>query len=60
VKKDDPLLNPTMTVRQAAEVLDLGLNQTYAAVERGEIPSVRFKDRIVIPTGRFKREILGE
>jgi len=49
-----------MTVRQAAEVLDLGLNQTYAAVERGEIPSVRFKDRIVIPTGRFKREILGE
>ena len=37
------------SVQEAARVLGLSRNKTYEAVMRGEIPSVRFGRRILIP-----------
>jgi excisionase family DNA binding protein len=39
----------TLTVEEAAKVLGIGRNKAYEAVQTGEIPSLRFGNRIVIP-----------
>jgi excisionase family DNA binding protein len=39
----------TMTVEEAGEALGLGRNKAYEAVSKGEIPSIRFGKRIVVP-----------
>jgi excisionase family DNA binding protein len=37
-------------VSRAGEVVGLSRNAAYAAVQRGELPSLRFGRRIVVPT----------
>jgi excisionase family DNA binding protein len=49
----DPNTEPTITVDRAAAILSLGRRTAYAAVERGEIPSIRIGRRIVVPSARF-------
>jgi excisionase family DNA binding protein len=49
----------TLTVQEAAEVLGIGKNTAYAAVGRGEIPSVRFGKKIVIPRDGIE-QLLGQ
>lgn len=45
---------PTLPVwPDTAKILGLSRGQTYAAVERGEIPSLRFGHRIVVPTAKL-------
>lgn len=51
----DPLAGPTTTVQVAGKLLGLARNQAYEAVRRGEIPSLRFGGRIVVPTAPLKR-----
>ena len=50
----EPLDRRTFTVREAAQVLGIGRDATYAAVQAGTIPSIRVGRRIVIP-----REAIG-
>jgi excisionase family DNA binding protein len=50
----EPLHRRTFTVREAAQVLGIGRDATYAAVQAGTIPSIRVGRRIVIP-----REAIG-
>jgi excisionase family DNA binding protein len=50
----EPLDRRTFTVREAARVLGIGRDATYAAVQAGTIPSIRVGRRIVIP-----REAIG-
>ena len=45
---------PWLTVTEAAQVLHLGRNTDYAAVKRGELPSVRFGGRILVPVGKLR------
>ena len=49
----------TMTVREAAEALGVGLNQAYGAADRGEIPSIRIGGRILIPRSALARLLEG-
>ncbi len=42
----DPL---TLQVREAAKLLGIGRNGAYEAIARGEIPALRFGNRIVVP-----------
>ena len=50
----EPLGRRTFTVREAAQVLGIGRDATYAAVQAGTIPSIRVGRRVVIP-----REAIG-
>lgn len=47
-----------LTVKEVAKQLGLGINQTYAACERGQIPSIRFGRRWVIPKPAFEKWLL--
>lgn len=46
---------PTLTVKEAAELLGIGRNTAYEAVKRGEIPSIRIGSRVVVPRAAFER-----
>ena len=48
-----------LTVSQAARILNIGRNTAYEAVKRGELPSIRFAGRILVPVGEL-RVMLGE
>ena len=50
----------TYTVRETAEILRKGINQTYEAIHAGQIPSVKIGGRYYVPIKRFEREVLGE
>lgn len=50
---------PILTVSEAAELLRLSRSFTYELVARGELPSVRFGRRIVIPRVAIERMLDG-
>jgi Helix-turn-helix domain len=49
------LLGPTTTVPVAGKLLGLSRNKAYEAAARGEIPTLKFGKRIVVPTMPLKR-----
>jgi excisionase family DNA binding protein len=54
----NPQEKPTLTVEQAGEFLGLGRSSAYLAVERGELPVLRFGRALRVPTARL-RVLLG-
>lgn len=44
-----------LTVKDVAEQLGIGINQAYSACERGQIPTVRFGRRWLIPKPAFQQ-----
>lgn len=46
---------PTLTVERTAKVLGIGRSSAYAAITRGEIPSIRLGSRVVVPTAALHR-----
>jgi len=50
----------TVSVNQAAKMLSLSRNAAFAAVNRGEIPSIRIGRRILIPKARLISLINGD
>jgi excisionase family DNA binding protein len=48
----------TTTIDEAAKELGIGRNQAYAAAKRGEIPTIRIGNRILVLREPFKR-LLG-
>jgi excisionase family DNA binding protein len=46
----DPKTEPVLSVTRAADLLGLSRGSAYEAVRRGEIPSLRFNRRVVVPT----------
>ncbi len=50
----------TVTVREAGEILGIGRNSAYAAVERGEIPVIRVGKRLVVPRAALERLLTGQ
>jgi excisionase family DNA binding protein len=53
----DPTPQPTLTltVTQAAELLGLSRNAAYQAIERKELPALRFGRRLVVPRAAIER-----
>lgn len=50
----------TLTVDEAAAMLSISRSTAFAAVARGEIPSIRIGRRIVIPRARLEQMLAGE
>jgi len=48
-----------LTVAEAAKLLRLARNTCYAAVKRGEIPSVRIGSRLLVPRDALERMLRG-
>lgn len=46
---------PTLKVPQVADFLGVGVSTAYAAINAGEIPSIRLGGRIVVPTAALRR-----
>ena len=44
-----------LTVKDVAQQLGIGINQAYSACERGQIPTVRFGRRWLIPKTAFQQ-----
>lgn len=49
----------TITVKEAAQRLGIGINQAYEACERGELPNVRLGKRWLIPRVAFEAWLVG-
>lgn len=46
----DPSSEPTLSVDRAAAILGIGRDTAYLCVRSGEIPSIRLRGRIRVPT----------
>lgn len=46
----DPRDRPTLTVEEAGRIVGIGRSAAFAAAERGELPTIRFGRRLVVPT----------
>lgn len=53
----DPRIEPLITVERAGRFCGIGESAAYKAVERGDIPSVRFGRRILVPTATLARQL---
>ena len=51
--------SPTMTVREAAELLGMGKNATYEAIHTGKIPHIKIGRRIIISRVKFMEMLFG-
>jgi len=49
----------TLTVEEAAARIGLGRGSAYEAVRRGEIPSIRFGKRILVPKAALELILQG-
>jgi excisionase family DNA binding protein len=54
----DPLERPTLTVDEAGRLLGLSRGSAYKAARSGELPTVAYGRRILVPTAKL-RAILG-
>lgn len=50
----------TMTVKELADVLDVGLNQAYAAVRTDQVPTITIGDRKLPLREPLMRKLRGE
>lgn len=46
---------PTVKVEEVAEILGMSTRSAYDAVHRGEIPTIRFGRRLLVPTAALLR-----
>lgn len=45
----------TYTVQETAKILRIGKNQTYEAIHRGDIPSLRIGGRLLVPVAALRK-----
>jgi len=58
-KLESLLSEATVSVPQAGAVMGLGRNTAYMAVQRGEIPVLKFGNRLRVPTARLRKMLEG-
>lgn len=51
--------HPTYTIAETAKKLRKGINQTYEAVHKGEIPSIKIGERYYVPAWFFRNLVRG-
>jgi excisionase family DNA binding protein len=56
---DRIMARPTCSVEEAAKVLNTGRRQVYAAVNSGEIRSIRISRRVLVPTSALRELLEG-
>lgn len=49
----DPRETPTVSVEHAGQLLGMSRPSAYAAVRRGDIPSIRIGRRVIVPTAKL-------
>ena len=54
----DPVERPTLTVTEAAVILQISRSTLYDALRTGDVPSIRIGRRLLVPTARL-RDLLG-
>lgn len=54
----NPKTTPTISVEDAGKVLGLSKDSAYKAAHAGQIPTLRFGRKILVPTARLL-ELLG-
>jgi excisionase family DNA binding protein len=50
----------TISVPEAGRALGISRNAAYEAARRGEIPTIKFGKRLVVPLARFDRLLAGD
>ena len=55
-----PADRATVSIKEAAAILGIGLVPAYQAAQRGEIPTVRFGRRILVPKKALERLLDGD
>lgn len=50
----------TYSVDEVAALLGIGRNSAYEAVRRGDFPSIKVGNRIVVPKGPIDRMLRGD
>lgn len=50
----------TISVRDAAKRLGIGINQAYEGAKSGQIPSIRIGNRILVPVAALERLLAGD
>lgn len=53
-----PETTPILSVEDAGALLGLGRSSAYAAAKKGEIPTIQFGKKRVVPTAKL-RQLLG-
>jgi len=53
LKVPDPLETPTISVELAGQLLGMSRPSAYAAVQRGDIPSIKIGRRRIVPTAKL-------
>lgn len=53
----DPREQPTLSVEEAGRLCGLGRSASYDAARRGELPTLRFGRRVVVPTAILLRNL---
>ena len=56
---ENPVECETCTVPEAGKILGIGRNGAYEAARAGELPTIRFGRRIVVPKAALKRLLEG-
>lgn len=53
----DPTEQPTITVEHAAVVLGIGRTAAYKAARTGELPTIKFGRRTLVPVAALRRMV---
>ncbi len=49
-----------VSVREAAKILGIGRDSAYAAVHKGELPTIRIGRRLLVPIDALERMLQGQ
>jgi excisionase family DNA binding protein len=60
MKDDDKTEPATLSIREAAKVLGVGVNQAYQAAHRGEIPTIKIGKRLLVPVAALEWKLAGK
>jgi len=56
---EDKIRRKTLSVPEAAASLGIGLSKAYEAARSGELPTVKFGKRIVVPVAALEKMLEG-
>jgi excisionase family DNA binding protein len=60
VARDASLTQQTISIPEAARLLGISPRSAYRAANAGELPAIRIRGRIVVPTHRLLEMLNGE
>ena len=59
--KDEAAEKPrTYKIKEAGQLLGIGRNQAYEAAKRGDFPTLKIGNRLLVPKAAFDRLLAGK